>query len=99
VESIPISDEVAFSEESLALMGSKQPLTDELMANLRRSVAIDSIFNDVDLHRRIHEWFAAGEVEDLASLNERVYAELFLTPSDDPWLGLNPQSVFAAIEN
>ena len=97
VESIPIKDDVVFSAESLALMGSKQPLTDELMTNLRRSVAIDTIFNDVDLHRRIHEWFAAGEVEDLASLNERVYDELFLTPSDDPWLGLNPASVFAAI--
>ena len=69
------------------------------MTSLRRSVATDTVFNDVQLHRRIHEWFAAGEVEDLASLNERVYAELFLTPSDDPWLGLNPSSVFTAIEN
>lgn len=96
-ELMPIDDDVVFSEESMALMRSKQPLTEELMTSLRRSVATDTIFNDVELHRRIHEWFAAGEVEDLASLNERVYAELFLTPSDDPWLGLNPASVFTAI--
>jgi hypothetical protein len=96
-ESMPVSDDVTFSAESLALMRRKQPLTDELMESLRRSVATDTVFNDVELHRHIHQWFAAGEVEDLASLNERVYAELFLTPSDDPWLGLNPESVFTAI--
>ena len=45
----------------------------------------------------ISQWFVRGEVKDLESLNERVYADLFLTPSDDPWLGLNPSSVFAAL--
>jgi hypothetical protein len=32
-------------------------------------------------------------------LNERVYTELFLTPSSDPWLGLAPPDVYTAIEN
>lgn len=91
-----IGEEVVFSAPSLALMRTKQPLTEELMANLRRTVAIDTLAND-ELHGVIHAWFAAGEVTDLATLNERVYAELFLTPSDDPWLGLNPSSLFAAI--
>lgn len=89
-------ENVAFHPASLALMRTKQPLTDELMKNLRRSVALDTLLNR-ELHGSIHEWFATGQVKDLASLNERVYAELFLTPSDDPWLGLNPGSVFAAI--
>ena len=48
---------------------------------------------------RTHEWFVNGEVGDLVSLNERVYDELFLTPSDDPWLGLQPESVFAALKD
>jgi len=95
--SIP-GDDVAFSRESLALMQTKQALTDELMANVRSAVAADTLFNR-ELHGTIHQWFANGEVTDLVSLNERVYAELFLTPSDDPWLGLNPSSVFAAIRN
>jgi hypothetical protein len=30
-------------------------------------------------------------------LNERVYAELFLTPSSDPWLGLKPDDVFTGL--
>lgn len=89
---------IVFSESTLRLMRSKQDLTPELLDNLRRSVASDTTFNEYDLHRRVHEWFAAGEVEDLHSLNERVYDELFLTPSSDPWLGLQSDSVFVGIE-
>jgi hypothetical protein len=90
--------DVHFSDSTLALMRSKQKLTDPMLDNLRRSVAGDTAFNEYDLHRRAHEWFANGEVEDLDSLNERVYDELFLTPSSDPWLGLMPDSVFTGIE-
>lgn len=89
--------DIVFSESTLRLMRSKQELTPELLDNLRRSVASDTTFNEYDLHRRIHEWFAGGEVEDLQSLNERVYDELFLTPSSDPWLGLQSDSVFVGI--
>jgi hypothetical protein len=89
---------VQFSEPSMELMHRKQAFTPELLDNLRRSVAVETIFNDVELHRRVHEWFAAGMNDDLESLNERIYRELFLSPTDDPWLGLDPQSAFAALE-
>jgi hypothetical protein len=92
-----VEADVVFSASSLALMRSKQPLTEELLTSLRRIVALDTLVND-ELHGVMHGWFAAGEVKDLASLNERVYDELFLTPSDDPWLGLNPTAAFAALE-
>ena len=36
---------------------------------------------------------------DVNALNERVYAELFLTPSSDPWLGLLPPDTYTALEN
>jgi hypothetical protein len=91
-------EDVRFSPETLQLMSAKQQLTDELLDNLRRTVAADTAFNEYDLHRRVHEWFANDEVGDLDSLNERVYDELFLTPSSDPWLGLQPDSVFVGIE-
>jgi hypothetical protein len=90
--------DVTFSESTLQLMRSKQTLTAEVLDNLRRTVAADTAFNEYDLHRRAHEWFALGEVADLHSLNERVYDELFLTPSSDPWLGLLPESTFTGIE-
>lgn len=88
---------IVFSASTLKLMNSKQTLTAELLDNLRRTVAADTASNEYDLHRRIHQWFANGEVGDLHSLNERVYAELFLTPTSDPWLGLQSDSIFTAI--
>lgn len=90
--------QVQFSESTLALMRTKQPLSELLLDNLRETVAIDTEFNENELHRRVHEWFARDEVRDLESLNKRVYDELFLTPSSDPWLGLMPESVFIAVK-
>jgi hypothetical protein len=34
----------------------------------------------------------------MEELNRRVYAELFLTPESDPWLGLRVDGVYSAIE-
>jgi len=36
---------------------------------------------------------------DLEGLNGWVYAELFLTPAGDPWLGLAPENTYTALEN
>ena len=33
----------------------------------------------------------------LEDLNRRVYAELFLTPRSDPWLGLVPEATYTAL--
>jgi hypothetical protein len=63
-----------------------------------RSVALDTVRNELDLHRRIHAWFAQGSAPaDVNELNERVYAELFLTPDTDPWLGLLQDDVYTAL--
>ena len=63
------------------------------------AMALDGVKNEYLLHRRIHEWYAKGEAPaELNALNERVYAELFLTPSSDPWLGLAPANVYTALD-
>lgn len=36
---------------------------------------------------------------DLAKFNEKVYAELFLTPNSDAWLGLLDKNVYLGIDN
>ena len=70
------------------------------LRNLERAVALDSVRNEFVLHSKIHEWFANGVAPtDLAALNGRVYAELFLTPASDPWLGLFPRDSYTGIEN
>ncbi|HEY3393801.1 MAG TPA: hypothetical protein VGK58_13905 [Lacipirellulaceae bacterium] len=71
------------------------------------SMTLDTVRNEYLLHRRVHERFveaaasadAAAEVADVDTLNEWVYAKLFLTPSADPWLGLAPRDVYTALDN
>jgi hypothetical protein len=70
-----------------------------MLANLQQAIALDTVRNEYSLHRQVHTWFSAGQVADLDALNERVYSELFLTPSSDPWLGLMPADTYTALEN
>lgn len=69
----------------------------KMLRNLRGSIALDTVRNEYELHRQIHEWFLAEPSQDLTALNRRVYAELFLTPDSDPWLGLAPGDAYSAI--
>jgi hypothetical protein len=68
--------------------------------NLERSIAEDTVRNEYLLHAKIHEWFVQGfATADVEKLNSKVYAELFLTPDSDPWLGLVPRDTYTALEN
>jgi len=86
-----------------ALAMSKRRAEDPILRVVRQfenSIALDTVRNEYLLHRRIHEQFAAGDAvtADVDTLNEWVYAELFLTPSSDPWLGLAPPDVYTALD-
>jgi hypothetical protein len=70
------------------------------VSNFETAIALDTVINEYMLHRQIHQWFVQGnQTSNLDALNEKVYAELFLTPSSDPWLGLAPDDVYSAIDN
>ncbi|HZS37575.1 MAG TPA: hypothetical protein VFF06_12150 [Polyangia bacterium] len=77
-------------------MALERPLLDALLPR-GASVVEDTLRNQFDLHRRVHARFAAGEAGNFAALNDWIYRELFLTPADDPWLGLRPPHAFAAL--
>lgn len=82
---------------------SKGRLEDPVLRMVRSfedSMSLDMVRNEYLLHRRIHELFADGAAvtATVDELNEWVYAELFLTPSSDPWLGLAPRDVYTALE-
>ena len=70
-----------------------------MVRNFQKSMAIDSVRNEYELHRQIHDWLIANPAQNLDELNERVYSELFLTPSSDPWLGLLTQDTYTALQN
>lgn len=99
-------ESVQFSPATIELIRRKQFGSDpakaemaELLDNLKRTVAADTILNEYALHVNIHDWFATLRVRDLQSLNGRIYDELFLTPGNDPWMGLKPPTIFTAIAN
>lgn len=97
-----IRDENPAAARAGALSVTKRIVEDpilRLVRTLQETIAIDSVRNEYTLHRRIHDWFADGQIDgDAEALNERVYAELFLTPSSDPWLGLAP-ATYTALSN
>ncbi|HLP89049.1 MAG TPA: hypothetical protein VK184_10720 [Nostocaceae cyanobacterium] len=94
-------------QNSIALIQSKnfQAAKDanglsNVVRSFERSMAVDTVRNEFMLHRQIHQWFVDGnETQNVNVLNEKVYAELFLTPSSDPWLGLAPKDAYSGIDN
>jgi len=89
---------------AVPLAETKRKVEDPLVRMVRtleESIAVDTVKNEYRLHREIHRWL--GEIQataaEVETLNERVYAELFLTPSSDPWLGLAPADVYTALPN
>jgi hypothetical protein len=71
-----------------------------MLHNLQQSIAEDTVRNEYELHSRIHEWFANGTAPaNLDALNSKIYAEIFLTPNSDAWLGLVPTDTFTALDH
>ena len=72
----------------------------KLIFRLESSIALDTVRNEYLLHQKLHTWFASATApSDVEKLNERVYTELFLTPSSDPWIGLVPAGTYTGLNN
>ncbi|MFN3167486.1 MAG: hypothetical protein ACE37H_10530 [Phycisphaeraceae bacterium] len=70
-----------------------------MVRNFEQGVAIETARNEHLLRRQLHDWFAKAEAPlELDALNKRVYADLFLTPDEDPWLGLVPADTYSALD-
>jgi hypothetical protein len=70
-----------------------------MVRTLEGSIATDTVRNEYQFHRQIHDWLANDPAAEIENFNERVYAQLFLTPSSDPWLGLAPVDTYTALPN
>lgn len=99
------SGDATLDQATRALMTFKDPaLTGVALQTavgaLGRAIAEDTVRNEYVFRARIHGWLASGVVSsDVAKLNEKIYAELFLTPSWDPWLGLRPAGAYSGIDD
>jgi hypothetical protein len=70
------------------------------LQNLERYLALDTVRNEYMMHSKLHGMFATDfGIGNLEALNERVYAQLFMTPRTDPWLGLYSPDIYTALDN
>jgi hypothetical protein len=96
----------ALDARSIAELERKQAARDPDPATRRgavrrfqRLVGVDTVRNEALFHAVLHAWLGASHfVEDLDRFDARVYADLFLTPRSDPWLGLAAPETFMALE-
>ena len=63
------------------------------------SIAMDTVRNEYMLRPMLYSWLASSRSADLEKFNEWVYAEVFATPSSDPWLGLVAPEIYVAVDN
>lgn len=71
-----------------------------LIVKLQSHIALDTVRNEYLMHTKLHGWLIAERHDsDLETFNHMVYAELFLTPASDPWLGLFDSSTYVALDN
>ncbi len=71
-----------------------------LVKKLEMNIALDTVRHEYLLHPKLHAWLTRNSLSNnLDALNEKVYAELFLTPASDPWLGLFSAETYTALEN
>lgn len=80
-------------------LSADQALLSRTVENLENYMALDTVRNEYMLHTKLHAWLVTGMATDVDRLNEKVYAELFLTPGSDPWLGLYSPDIYTALDN
>jgi len=70
------------------------------VANLERVMALDTVRNQYLMRPVLLRWLIDGAgLAGVDELNRKVYAELFLTPDSDPWLGLVTPDSYTALLN
>jgi hypothetical protein len=89
--------------DAMRITASKSRVEDPMLRafqNLELTIAEDTIRNEYVFHSKIHQWLADEHAnKELEPFNSRVYAQLFLTPDSDPYLGLVTPGTCSAIDN
>jgi hypothetical protein len=90
------------AQRALPVAASKAMVETPMMrafANLSETVLLDTVQNNYMRRTKILAFLAESRSTPLSQINDWVYASIFLTPRQDPWLGLAPPDVFTAIDN
>ena len=70
----------------------------KLIRNLEDYVSVDTARNEFLMRLPLLVWLNKGLDKDVEKLNEKIYAELFLTPNEDKWLGLYAPDLYTALD-
>jgi hypothetical protein len=90
-------------ESSITLIRSQNPSAQpeavtRMVDSFQQAMARDTVRNNYQFRRQVIGWLReSGEPMSLGALNARIYTELFLTPRNDPWLGLVAQDAYSAL--
>ncbi|MCA9079211.1 MAG: hypothetical protein KDA58_01580 [Planctomycetaceae bacterium] len=101
IDLAPITETLIHDQHAPALVNVErsEQVEQQLLARFKRNVALDTVRNQQELHRQLHQWFVEGSVPDkVFDLNEQMYASVFLTPRSDAWLGLYDADVYTALD-
>ena len=72
----------------------------KLVKKFQLNIALDTVRNEYVMHSKLHAWLIADPLRNnLGAFNEKVYAQLFLTPRSDRWLGLFSEETYTALED
>lgn len=97
--------DAVLDSRSIALMKRQNPSLSQkqfaaMLQNFQDAIALDTVRNEYLMHSRLYAWLVQDPSRtDLEKFNEKVYAELFLTPGSDRWLGLLTRDVYVGIDN
>jgi hypothetical protein len=97
--------DAALHDNSIRLMrrelaAADAAVFDATVRKFQNSIALDSVRNEYLLRSTLHAWFINDRgFAEFEGLNARVYTQLFLTPKDDPWVGLMTADVYTGLEN
>lgn len=69
-----------------------------LVKNIEQFIALDTTMNDYMFRTRIYGILSENSNDTVERVNERIYAEIFLTPRSDEWLGLYSPDVYTALD-
>jgi hypothetical protein len=90
----------ATTADSTSAKTTEQDQLQRIVQKLESNMALDTVRNEYVLRNRVHAWLSNRAWNmPVDALNEKVYAELFLTPGSDPWLGLYAPDSYTALEN
>lgn len=69
-----------------------------LVKNIEDFAALDTTLNDYMFRTRVYSVLSQNNNDRLDRINERIYADIFLTPHTDEWLGLYSAGVYTALD-